>query len=279
MAELDGKVAIVTGADSKYGIGAASARALSASGACVVVTGIGRQHSFLRAEDNIDPDDDPPYIDELVDEIVGMGGTAMSVEVDLMYPEQIDDCIETTLNRFGSIDILVNNAATSTKGPFEETVYEDWVRVMSTNVLGTQHFCRCVIPTMKKRNGGSIINMSSGIGLGAIPNFSTYITSKFAIVGLTKAIATELGQFNIRCNALCPGIIDTYASRVSDMMVSKISGINLQELRQQNEKMIALRRYGSTKEIAASVVWLAGDDASYITGAAIPVSGGLPPGL
>jgi NAD(P)-dependent dehydrogenase (short-subunit alcohol dehydrogenase family) len=251
MTKLEGRVAIVTGAAS--GIGAATARALADAGAKVVVADINR----LGAE-------------EVARSISSEDG-AMAVEVDTSVEESVREMTRIAREHFGRLDILHNNAAAlgldviGRDGDITEMDLDVWERTMAVNVRGVMLGCKYAIPAMLEHGGGVIINTASATGLQAELSRPGYGTSKAAIIGLTRNVATQYGKQGIRCVAIAPGIVLTPAARR-----------NLSA-----EHVIMFERHALTphaqepEEIARVVVFLASDDASSITGAVIPVDGGL----
>ena len=262
---LEGKVAIVTGAGLAKGMGSAAARELAKNGAKVVVTDL---------ESNIDG------LEKLVQEINDLGSEGLAITVDVTNSQEIVDCVKKTVDVFGGVDIIFNNAGTGIgAGPFLELNDFAWDLSMKVNVIGMANFCKAVIPEMLKRGGGSIINNSSNYGLGSVSGYGAYSASKFAAVGLTKSIAAEFGDRNIRCNAICPGNIYTDMGEVEVKMVSKRDGISEEEAKTMLSQDVAMKRYGKAEEIAETVAFLASDKSSYITGIALQIHGGQSPGL
>lgn len=264
---LDGKVAIVTGASRPRGMGFASAEVLAANGARVVLTDFARN------------DDERAMLEQATAKVAASGASVMAIALDVTDKQQISDCIDETMDVFGRVDILFNNAGTAVGcGDFLALTDEQWNASYCINVKGTADFCRLAIPAMQRTGGGSIINNASLAGLGAIGFMAAYIASKFAVVGLTKAIAAEFGKDGIRCNAVCPGVIDT------DMCEAEVArlvdtGMTKAEARESLVADVALGRWGQSTEVAQAVAFLAGPQAAFVTGVALPVAGGLAPGL
>ncbi len=252
MGKLDGRVAIVTGAAS--GIGAATASAMAEAGAQVVIADI----NLSGAE-------------EVAKEIEAAGGIAAAVWVDTSLEDSARDMVRFAVDQFGGIDILHNNAAAlgvdviGRDADITEMDVDVWERTMAVNVRGVMLGCKHTVPSMLARGGGVIINTASATGLQAELTRPAYGTSKAAIIGLTRNIATQFGKQGIRCVAIAPGIVLTPAARR-----------NLSA-----EHVLMFERHALTPhaqepaEIANVVVFLASDDASAITGAVIPVDGGL----
>lgn len=243
---LKGKVAIVTGGGS--GIGSATAQAFSREGAKVVVADF--QVAFGR---------------ETVAVITKAGGDALFAEVDVSDPVQVERAVKVTLDAFGGIDILFNGAGVLAIGTAVETDLETWNRVLSTNLTGTFLFSKAVLPHMMMRGGGSIINVSSSTGAhDARKETVAYVSSKGGVTLLTKAMAIDHAQANIRVNAIAPGPVDTPMLRrgVSQEQIDIFSA------------SLPMRRIGRPEELANAALFLASDEASFVTGAILAVDGG-----
>jgi 3-oxoacyl-[acyl-carrier protein] reductase len=244
---MQGKVAIVTGAGHPQGIGAAIASRLSDDGVTVVTTDI-------------------------------QGGDE---DVDVTDRQQINACVETVIDRHGRIDILVNNAGVGVgSSQFLEQTAADFDLTFGVNVRGMMQFSQAVIPHMQKVKEGVIVNVASLCGLRNIPPTPPcYTASKFAAIGMSKAIAQEFGPDNIRCNAVCPGSVDTQMRAVAMDLIAKQEGITMVEAEDAENATISLGRPAAPAEIAAVVAFLCSPAATYLTGAAIPVDGGMNFGL
>jgi len=278
MKPLQGKVAIVTGAGRPKGIGRATALRLAEHGAHVVVTDLCRKYegdlAFYRVGD------DWEQLQCVVAEIEARGSRGVACQVDVARRDEVAACVERTLATFGGIDILFNNAGTAVGvGPFLTMTQQQWDLSLSVNVTGMFHFCQLAIPAMIERGGGVIVNTSSTAGLGAGPLMCGYHTSKFAVVGFTKAIAAEFGQAGIRCNAVCPGMVDTDLGDSEYEFISQMEGITIEEARRRAADRIALRRQCTPEEVADAVAYLCSPGAGYVTGVALPIAGGMAPGL
>jgi 3-oxoacyl-[acyl-carrier protein] reductase len=249
MNKLTGKVAIVTGASK--GIGAAISKALAKEGAAVAVNySAGREGA-----------------ERTVTEIAREGGKAVAIQADVSKAADVKRLFEETKKAFGSVDVLVNNAGVFQFDPLEEITEKEFHREFDTNVLGT------ILATQQAlkhfpRTGGSIINLSSIASQNPVPNSSLYSATKGAIDTLTLALAKELGPRNIRVNTVAPGLIDTEGNR-------KIGFVGSTDGKAIAASIPLGARFGQPEEVAPVVVFLASDDASYLTGERISASGGL----
>jgi NAD(P)-dependent dehydrogenase (short-subunit alcohol dehydrogenase family) len=243
---LEGKSAIVTGAAS--GIGAASALRFAAEGARVVVADIRPAKAELVAKD-----------------IVEHGGVAIAAEVDVQNAESVRRMIERCVATYGRIDVLFNNAGTLRPGTAEELSVADWDLVMAVNVRSVFLGAKFAVPHMRRQGGGSIINTASISGLQGDVGSVVYAASKAAVINLTRALSTDYAPEGIRVNAICPGTITTppVVRAMADAQV-----------RDSYVRAHSLRRLGRPEEIANAAVWLASDEASFVTGEALVVDGG-----
>jgi NAD(P)-dependent dehydrogenase (short-subunit alcohol dehydrogenase family) len=278
MKPLEGKVAIVTGAGRPKGIGRATALRLAEHGANVVVTDLCRRYEGDLAFYAVG--DDWARLQRVAAEVQELGARGLACKVDVTKRDEIATCVEETIATFGRIDILFNNAGTAVGvGPFLALTQQQWDLSLSVNITGMFHFCQLVIPKMIDTGGGVIINTSSMAGLGAGELMCGYHTSKFAVVGFTKAIAAEFGQFGIRCNAICPGMVDTDLGDSEYEFISQMEGITIEEARRRAAEKIALRRQCSPAEVADVVAYLCGPAAGYLSGVALPIAGGMAAGI
>ncbi len=278
MKSLQGKVAIVTGAGRPHGIGRSAALRLAEHGADVVITDLCRKYEGDLAFYGVG--DDREQLQRVVGEIEARGVRGLACVVDVTKRGEIAACVEAAVEKFGGIDLLFNNAGTAVGvGPFLAMTQQQWDLSLAVNVTGMFHFCQLAIPKMIERGGGVIVNNSSLAGLGAGELMCGYHATKFAVVGFTKAIAAEFGQFGIRCNTICPGMVDTDLGEAEYEFISQMEGITVEEARQRAAANIALRRQCSPDEVADVVAYLCGPAASYLTGVALPVTGGMPIGV
>lgn len=244
-ARMQGKVAFVTGAGT--GIGAATALRLAQEGATVVICG--RRQAPL---------------DEVVAQIKAAGGKAEAVQADVSDEAGFTAAIEAAAQRHGKLDVLVNNAMAYSWGSIEDTSTADWHSNFSTSVDGTFWGTRAAMKLMKA-NGGAIINVSSICGLLGTAQMSGYSAAKAAILNFSRAAAAEGAAQGIRVNVVIPAVVETPAT--AGMLSDAAS-------RQNTEKLIPMGRVGQPEELANAILFLASDEASYITGAALPVDGG-----
>ncbi len=269
---LTGKVAIVTGASRPRGMGRASALELARQGTDVVVTGLGRRRSDLDLGPGYQVGTPFTELEKAAEEISALGVRGLPIAVDVSQPDEVEACVAKVVDELGGVDVLFNNAGAAVGvGPFEEIPLDHFDLGWQVNVMGTVHFCRAVAPVMRERGGGSIINNSSISGLSGFAEMSAYTASKWGVIGLTKALAMDLGPDNIRCNVICPGDIVTDMGDVATEMAADQLGMTADE--------IALRRRGDGDDVAGVVAWLASEASRYVTGAVIPVTGGWAAGL
>jgi len=245
--DLEGKAALVTGGTS--GIGEATVRLLAAEGARVAFTG--RRESLGRA------------LAEAV------GGHYLAA--DHSRPEDCEAAVEAAVRALGGLDILVNNAGVVLQGTAEETSEAAWAGVFDLNVTAVWRMSRLALPAFRARGGGVIVNNASDWGLVGGPRAAAYCASKGAVVQLTRAMALDHAHENIRVNAVCPG--DTYVERWREDGYFGDASDPSPELAAMGAEL-PMGRVGRAEEVAAAVVFLAGDGASFITGAALPVDGG-----
>jgi NAD(P)-dependent dehydrogenase (short-subunit alcohol dehydrogenase family) len=278
MKPLEGKVAIVTGAGRPKGIGRSTALRLAEHGADVVVTDLCRKYEGDLAFYGVG--DDWAQLLRVVAEIEARGGRGLACKVDVSRREEVEACVREAVAAWGGVDILFNNAGTAVGvGPFLNMTQQQWELSLGVNVTGMFHFCQLVIPTMIERGGGAIVNTASMAGLGAMELMCGYNTSKFAVVGFTKSLAAEFGRFGIRCNAICPGMVDTDMGDAEYEFISQMEGISVEEARRRAAERIALRRQCGPDEVADVVAYLCSPAAGYLTGVALPVAGGMAAGL
>jgi 3-oxoacyl-[acyl-carrier protein] reductase len=245
MKRFDGKVALVTGASR--GIGTAIARRLAAEGATVLAA--------ARTSE---------ALEKVVAEAAAAGGKASAVRVDVADPESIAEAVKSALAAHGQIDVLVNNAGVTEDNLILRMTKEAWDRVIATNLTGVFLLTQAVVKSMVRKRYGRIVNVTSVVGLMGNPGQANYAASKAGLVGLTKTVARELASRNITCNAVAPGFV---ATAMTDRMTD--------EARAKIASEIPLERLGTADDVAAAVAYLASDEAAYVTGHVLNVSGGL----
>ncbi len=245
MIRLDGRVAMVTGASQ--GIGRDCALALAEHGADVAL--LARTREKLEA---------------VAEEIRRLGRRALALPTDVTEAEQVKGAVARVLDEWGRIDILVNNAGITRDALLLRMKREDWDLVLQTNLTSVFLCCQAVLPTMVRARYGRIISITSVLGQMGNVGVSNYAASKAGIIGFTKALAREVASRNITVNAVAPGFIDTDMTRALS-----------EEVRRQMLALIPLQRMGTGADVAAGVVFLASEEAGYITGHVLNINGGL----
>lgn len=246
--QLAGKVAIVTG--GAQGIGYAVAEALAERGAALVIA-------------------DRTGAADAAERLAANGARAIGVAADVSSERDVTAMAEAAVSVFGGIDILVNNAgiyATLKPRPFEEIDAAEWRRVMEVNVIGVFLCARAVLPAMKARGGGRIVNISSGVAFKGNPNMAHYVASKGAVVSLTRALATELGAHGILVNSVAPGLTLSDGLRANPELMA---GVRERSLRGR-----VLAREMLPADLVGAVAFFAGPDSAFITGQTLVVDGG-----
>ena len=243
---LQGKVAIITG--SGRGIGKAIAIKLASLGANIVINDI------PQSED----------ADKTSEEIKAMGVDSIVVKGDVRKTEDVQELIKKTLDKFGKIDIFVNNAGVTRDGLMLRMTEDDWDLVMDINLKGAFNCIKAVARPMMKQRGGSIVNIASVVGVMGNAGQANYSASKAGLIGLTKTTAKEFASRGIRCNAVAPGFIES-------AMTDKLPD----DVKQEYFKAIPLAKFGKVEEVADVVAFLASDMSSYVTGQVINIDGGL----
>ena len=245
MFSLKDKVALVTGASQ--GIGRATSLALAEAGAKIAIAA--RNTEKLAS---------------LAAEIASAGGEALAVPMDVADPAQVKTGFQQLLAKFGKLDILVNNAAITRDTLALRMKLEDWEAVLRTNLTGAHLCIQQALGAMLKQRAGRIINITSVVAETGNAGQANYVASKAGLIGLTRAIAVEVASRSITVNAIAPGFIST-------PMTDPLS----QEIKDKMKSMIPLGRFGTDRDVAAAIVFLASDEAGYITGQVLDVNGGL----
>ncbi len=249
MSRMKGKVALVTGAGG--GVGKAISKRLAAEGCRVVLVGRSRDKLTKVALE------------------IGDKKNVLTVATDITKEAEVLSAMEQALSSFDRVDILVNNAGTITDPAlFHETSDEQWTELIDTNLVGTFRMTKAVIPVMIKNGGGSIVNISSVLGIRSIPKvpLTVYGVTKAGVIMFTRSIAVEYGQYGVRSNCVCPSTIR------SSIIEPYLQDENAKKVL---ESTFPLRRIGEPEDIAGAVVYLSSDDARWVTGCIITVDGGV----
>jgi NAD(P)-dependent dehydrogenase (short-subunit alcohol dehydrogenase family) len=245
--DLTGRAAIVTGGSK--GLGQAMAEGLASAGADVLVTSRHADEADAAAK-QISRD---------------YGRKAIGITADVTSPDAVAAMIERALREFGKIDILVNNAGINIRGPIEELTYEQFKQVNDINVGGVWLCSRAVVPHMKQRQFGKIVNLASTLGVVGLANRSPYASSKGAVVMMTKTLGLELAPWNITVNAICPGPFLTPMN---------VPIAETEDAKKNVIGAVAFNRWGRMEEIQGAAIFLASDASSYVTGSLVTVDGG-----
>jgi 2-hydroxycyclohexanecarboxyl-CoA dehydrogenase len=242
-----GLVTLVTGGGT--GLGRAIAREYGRTGARVAIAG--RR---------------PEPLEAVATELGEAGVEVQAVpDTDVREPEQVAALVGTVLERFGRIDVLVNNAGWDKASPFTESDPADWDRAIAVNLYGVLHTCKAVLPVMAAQGGGAVVNLGSDAGRVGSSGEAVYSAAKGGVIAFTKSVAREMARHQVRVNCVCPGPTDT-------ALFASFAG---PKLREALTKAIPFRRLGQPDDVAGIVVFLASDEASFITGQTVSVSGGL----
>lgn len=250
MTRLAGKVALITGGGT--GIGRATALAFAREAAKVAV--VGRRLEKLL---------------EVVKELKAAGGDAIAVSCDVSRAADVQGAVRKTVETFGKLNVVVNNAGVLHVSTIEEIPEDEWDRLIDANLKGPFLMCRAALPEFRKAGGGAIVNVGSVLGLVAMKKRAAYCASKGGVTLLTKAIAIDHGHENIRANCICPSIVET------ELVSQLFNTPDGDRVKRERLATIPLGRMGRPADIADLAVYLASDESSWLTGAAIPIDGGL----
>ena len=251
MTRLAGKSAVITGGGT--GIGQAIALAFAREGAQVVVAGRRKEK-----------------LDETLHLLQRAGCSALALDCDVTKAADTQRVVKSAEDAFGKVNVLVNNAGALSVSTVENITEEDWDRVMATNVKGPFLMSRAALPAMRRAGGGSIINVGSVLGIVAIRDRAAYCASKGGVSMLTKAMALDHAQDNIRVNCVCPSIVESDMTR--NLFAETEAG---RQARESRLASIPLGRFGKPADIAGLTVFLASEESSWMTGTVIPVDGGV----
>jgi len=251
--KLKGKVALITGGGT--GIGAAIVKRFVTEGAKVCLTGRRK---------------------EMLDEVARSlpSGAVTTCSGDVSKDDDVARMVKTTVSFGGGLDVLVNNAGIASQAPVADLSREEWQRVFDVNLTGPFLLMKASIPHMIKGGGGSIINIASVGGLRCLSGFPAYCSSKAGLIMLTQQAALDYGRHNIRCNAICPGGIKTEMTEKEFGQLGKALGMDTDSFFAMISKVLPLQRFGQPPEIGGVCTFLASDDSSFMTGAALVVDAG-----
>jgi NAD(P)-dependent dehydrogenase (short-subunit alcohol dehydrogenase family) len=251
MLRLSGKVAFITGGGT--GIGRACALAFAGEGAQVVIGG--------RRQDPLD---------KVVREVATAGGTSLAVRCDVTQRSSVEGALERAEKQFGRLDTIVNNAGAVVVATVEHTSDEDWDRVLAANLTGTFFVSRAALAPLRRAGGGAILNIGSVLGLVARKDRAAYCAAKAGVSGLTRAMALDHAHEKIRVNCICPTLVATELGMESIHRTG-----NAEAEIQKRIAEIPIGRLGKPEDVAMMAVYLASEDASWVTGASFPLDGGL----
>ena len=257
MEKLTGKIALVTGGGT--GIGREIALTFARHGADVAVCGL-----------------DPAPLDQVRNEVRALGRQALALRTDVAREDEVRQAVESTVQQLGGLDILVNNASVVGQvSPVSDLDLAEWEQALTVNITGAMLCSREAVRHMRDHGGGSIINISSNVARRGVANRAPYVCSKWALNGLTHTLALEVAQHDIRVNAICPGPVMTERLRKAMEDMARKRGISFEELYEEWVAESPMKRFATIEECAKVVLFLAGEDASAMTGQALNVTAGM----
>lgn len=285
--ELKGKVALVTGAGRRKGLGEAIARRLASEGCKVIVTDIGHAKGKQMPESAVGSHSEMEQVAADIHAAAvatGNGGACSALALDVLEESQVKAAIVTTVSRYGSLDILVNNAGIGyLMKPIVEMSIEEWDAVLGVNLRGaflcTKYAAMQMIQQneaagVAQRKGGRIVNIASQAAKSGFPFASAYCASKHGMTGLTRVTAIEMGKYGITANAICPNHVTTGLGAWQNEYFSEALGLTMEQYMNAMKSRIPLGRPGLPTDTAATCAWLCSDEAQYVTGESMNVSGG-----
>ncbi len=271
--ELKGKVVVITGSGRSEGLGAAMARRLAQEGCRIVISDIGQSAGPETPPEAIGASDE---MNAMVEEVQNLGAEAVAIACNVLEEDQVQSLIDRTVDHFGRIDILINNAGIGyIMKPIVEMETSDWDAVLGVNLRGVFLCTRAAARQMiHQGDGGRIINIASQAAKSGFPFAAGYCSSKHGLVGLTRVSAIELGQHGINVNAICPNHVTTGLGAWQNEYFSKALGMSLDDYMAAMKSRIPLGRPGLQEDTAKACAFLCSDQATYMTGEAMNVSGG-----